>query len=350
MKAFKQFFSVLLLVIFTVIITFNLDSCKEGTLAYKSNLDKIEKNEFYLNKLFDVKIFEENQTINSIKVSINDKEIKGTSIKLDSTIVNYGRNFLNVSINYADNKVLTIDRIFTVYSSTPEVKSTYKILQETVHDGAIFTQGFEEENGIIFESAGQKGESRVIKHILGSKKPIQEHLNENDVFGEGLTILNGKVYQLTWQNKKALIYNASDLKLEKELSYPTELKEGWGICNDGTNFFATGDSTAGCLYNLTPDFKLIKILPIVGNKKIYYQANELEFANGKIYANIWKENIIIVINPKTGQVTNYYDLSEIASKNQTDQENVLNGIAHLSGNTFLITGKNWTKTYKVELN
>jgi glutamine cyclotransferase len=324
-------------------------SCKDEKLEFTSNIEKIESNPHYFGETFVVEISDANLKINSINLKINDKKIQGKEVSLDSLIANYGTNYLSVLINYEDNKTQTYDYQFSVFSSIKETKKSFKILEELPHDGSIFTQGFEIENGMVYEGSGQEGESKVMKYALNSTKIISETKNSDDVFGEGITILRGKLYQLTWKNKKAFVYDASTLKLEKELSYPMELKEGWGICNDGKYLFVTGDSTAGSLYQLDENFKLLKILPIVGNNKIYFKANELEFANGKIYANIWEEDIIIEINPKTGQATNYYDFSEIVAKNKTSRESVLNGIAHISGNTFLITGKNWNKMYKVEL-
>lgn len=331
------------------IIGFNLFSCKDERLKFKSNIEQIETNPHYFGETFVVDISDANLNINSINLKINDKEIKGKEVFLDTLKANYGTNYLSVLINYEDNKTQTYDYQFSVFSSIKETKKNYKILEELPHDGSVFTQGFEIENGSIYEGSGQEGESKVMKYPLNSTKIISETKNSNDVFGEGITILNRKLYQLTWKNQKAFVYDATTLKLEKELPYPMELKEGWGICNDGKHLFVTGDSTAGSLYQLDENFKLIKMLPIVGNNKIYFKANELEYANGKIYSNIWEENIIIEINPKTGQVTNYYDFSEIVEKNKTSRESVLNGIAHISANTFLITGKNWSKMYKVEL-
>lgn len=332
-----------------VIVGFSLFSCKDEKLEFTSNIEKIENNPHYFGETFTVDITDSNLEINSIQLKINDKEVNGKEVFLDSLKANYGTNYLSVVINYNDNKTQTYDYQFSVFSSIKETKKSYKILEELPHDSSIFTQGFEVENGMIYEGAGQRGESKVMKYPLNSTKIISETKNSDDIFGEGITILNGKLYQLTWEENKVLVYNASTLKLDKELPYPTELKEGWGICNDGKHLFVTGDSTAGSLYKLDENFKFLKVLPIVGNSKIYFKANELEFANGKIYANIWEENIIIEINPKTGQVINYYDFTEIVDKNKTSRETVLNGIAHISENTFLITGKNWSKMYKVEL-
>ncbi|MCB9202603.1 MAG: glutaminyl-peptide cyclotransferase [Flavobacteriales bacterium] len=333
---------------FVVLISALLIFSCEDRLNIKSNLKEIEKGIYRTNDTLAFEYTDKNENINSIKVLINEKEIKGTQAVLDSTLVNLGINYITVVFNYSDNKEKSFERYFTVYSSNQEKKGTYIILEELPHDDKLFTQGLEIHNGILYESAGQYGESKIITRNLNSTKELLSSANDSKIFAEGLTIFNDKVYQLSWKSNTVFVYSL-DLKLQEELPYPAQLREGWGICNDGTNFYVSSEEKNPNLTILDSNFKYIKSIPVVGYDKLYLKMNELEFANGKIYANIWQENIIIVIEPKTGEVIETYDFSELVNKNKTNIEGVLNGIAHVKDNQFLVTGKNWKTIYKVIL-
>lgn len=342
----KRLFNVEILFI---ILMFGLSSCKDKPFSFNSNLDEIESMFFYLSDSLNLNISSSTHKINSIEVLINDIPINfSKKIPLDSTYCLLGINFLFLKINHSDGKQYSMKRIFKIYSSTEEKLRAYKVLQKIPHNQFHFTQGFEVYHSMIYEGVGQYGQSKIIKYTLSDFKLIKEIKNSDDVFGEGITVFHNKIYQLTWRNKKVFIYDL-DLNFIREIPYPPQLKEGWGICNDGKQMYISSEERNTNLIVVDQNFKFLKSIPIVGNNKIYFSANELEFSNGKIYANIWKQNIIIVIDPKTGKVTDYYDFTELVNENQIDEESVLNGIAYLSGNIFLIGGKNWKFFYKVEL-
>jgi glutamine cyclotransferase len=218
------------------------------------------------------------------------------------------------------------------------------ILRQIPHYEKAFSQGLVKNENLIYESTGlfNKSTIRVISEdngdlILSKKLP-------DEFFGEGLTILNEKLYQLTWKSGIARVYSLPEINLIKSIKYTGE---GWGLTAIGDNLVMSNGSSK--LQILTNEFERIKTIDVRYKGYKINQLNELEYANGKIYANKWKSNYIFEIDYPTGTVTKVIDCSEITkSISGLGEEEVLNGIAFNEiRNSFYITGKNWPLIFEV---
>ncbi|OGE84692.1 MAG: hypothetical protein A2Y39_02905 [Candidatus Delongbacteria bacterium GWF2_40_14] len=220
----------------------------------------------------------------------------------------------------------------------------YEIINIFPHDTSYFTQGFEFVGDTLVEGTGSYGYSKLIKYKISDSQNYGEVSLSSDYFGEGITVLNGKIYQLTWQEQICFVYNFSDLEKINELSYAGD---GWGLCNDGTNLIMSNGSST--LYYRDPaDFSILKTIAVKDSNNISVsQLNELEFAEGKIYANIWQTDYIIAIDPVTGLVSNKFNLADLLTAEEYYESNVLNGIAYKNG-SFYVTGKNWPKVFEIK--
>jgi glutaminyl-peptide cyclotransferase len=231
---------------------------------------------------------------------------------------------------------------------------SYDVVNVYPHDTAAFTQGFEWFNNKLYESTGLKGQSNL--RITSLKTGLPEKKKDIDpaLFGEGITILNNKIYQLTWEDKKVFVYDLDFNKLQ-ELSWNDE---GWGITNNDTLLIvSTGSSN---LYYVDPaTFKIVKTLPVTSSYGPVDRLNELEYINGYVYANVFGESYIYKIDLATGHVVGKMDCSVLLpnyareNMNQpkyTSGEAVLNGIAYDSAaQRMFITGKLWPKLFEVKL-
>lgn len=285
-----------------------------------------------------------NKIIDSVKYFINDKETH-SKIKLSNNKV--GENVASVYI-YSNGKKILLNKKFDIYSNTKPELMTYKIVKEFDHDKQAYTQGFEFYDNFLYESTGLNGKSSIRKINFSSGEILDIKNLDYEYFGEGLTILNDKIYQLTWKNKIGFIY---DLELNKIGSFNyNNSKEGWGLCNDG-EFIYKSDGTSK-IWRLNPEtMEEIDFIDVMTDKSRIKNINELEFIDGKIYANTYQFNrdVVIVINPLNGIVENVIDFTGIRDKVlQTEDIDVMNGIAFNKGKIF-VTGKNWNKIFEVEV-
>lgn len=224
----------------------------------------------------------------------------------------------------------------------------YSIVNVYPHDTSSFTQGLQWHDGFLYEGTGLKGFSRLMKVNLQNGKAVQKISIDNSLFGEGITILNDKIYQLTWQEHKVLVYDLKTLKKIQEFEWP---QDGWGITNNGKELIiSTGGNN---LYFINPDdFRILNTISVWSNYGPQGELNELEYVDGKVYANIYGQDHIVVINPGNGVVEARIDLSALKN-NLTQYENtdVLNGIAYdAAKKSFFITGKKWSSLFEVKLN
>jgi glutamine cyclotransferase len=213
------------------------------------------------------------------------------------------------------------------------------------HDINAYTQGFEFYNGVLLEGTGQYKESTLRKTDYKSGKVTEQIKLEDQYFGEGITLLKDKIYQLTWKEKKGFVYDAKTFKLEKTFSFETE---GWGITNDGEKLYMS-DGTEK-IYIINPEtFKVEDFINVYTNGAKIEAVNEMEWINGRIWANIYQKDAIAVINPKTGAVENVINCSELRSKvTQHPELDAFNGIAYNPATkTYFVTGKNWDKTFEI---
>lgn len=223
----------------------------------------------------------------------------------------------------------------------------YKIVNTYPHNRASFTQGLVFDKGILYESTGLNGRSAVKIVDIKTGKSLKSHELPSKYFGEGIAVVDNKIIQLTWRSKMGFVYNKETLKLIKKFSYQTQ---GWGITYDG-KYLIISDGSA-TLYFMDPNtFKVIGTLEVYGDSGKVSKLNELEYIDGEIYANIWGEEKIARISPKTGRVTAWIDLSGLLSDKDSELRiDVLNGVAFNSENGNLyVTGKLWPKLFEIEL-
>ena len=231
---------------------------------------------------------------------------------------------------------------------------SYSIKKVYSHDTSAYTQGFEWYNNKLIEGTGLRGES-VLFQMDEQLKPIGKKVQlDAPYFGEGITVFNGKIYQLTWEEHQVFVYDATTFKKINTLNWPYE---GWGLThNDSSLIVSTGSSN---LYFVNPtDFTIQKTLGVYNEYGYQSMLNELEYVDGKIFANIYGQNDIVVIDAKTGNITNKIDCSNLLAQAKVnynplaiDAGFVLNGIAFKkSSNTYFLTGKCWPVVVEVKLN
>ncbi|MBL4828229.1 MAG: glutaminyl-peptide cyclotransferase [Spongiibacteraceae bacterium] len=223
----------------------------------------------------------------------------------------------------------------------------FRIINSYPHARDVFTQGLEFHNDLLYESAGQYGQSRLFTRKLNAITPITNHSLSKNLFAEGITLLKDQLYQLTWRSGRAFTYQADTLTLKGEF---TITGEGWGLTNNGKHLIVSNGSHR--LRFLDPKTAaVLKTLEVTFQGRALNLLNELEWVDGLIYANVWQSNWIVMIDPDNGTVVGKVDLSNLLpSILRTASTGVLNGIAHDRKNDRLfITGKNWPKLYQIEL-
>jgi glutaminyl-peptide cyclotransferase len=223
------------------------------------------------------------------------------------------------------------------------------ILNVYPHDTAAFTQGLQWFNGFLYEGTGQFEQSSLRKVELATGKVLQKTELGKAFFGEGITILNDKIYQLTWQNHIGFVYNLKDFKQLKTFDVPTE---GWGITNNGKQLIIS-DGTNYLYYYDTATLKETSRISVQDNNGLLSNINELEWIDGYVFANIWSTNYIVKIDPVSGHVIAKADLTEQMQSTLPkgfywQYEKVLNGIAYdTAAKKIYITGKYWPNLFEV---
>ncbi|MDR0940715.1 MAG: glutaminyl-peptide cyclotransferase [Bacteroidales bacterium] len=312
--------------------------------------------------------------VSSTKIAINDTVLFSvtdlTSKQIDSLVVTIGsfsrtlphnaENIYNFALHntamgeltvyislFADELIEKYSHNITVVSDIEPKIGTYRIIRTFPRDDNFYTQGLEFVDNILYESAGEYGKSRLRKTDFNTGKTLAELPLEAQFFGEGLTILNNHIYQLTWQEKTGFIYDLDSFQPISSFAYGTE---GWGLTNDGKNLIMSDGSEF--LYILNPEnLHVITRMAVYDNSGAVQRLNELEYVDGVIFANIYTTDFIVAIDAATGKVLTRYNFKNLlAPQYRTATTDVLNGIAYnKERGTFFITGKNWSKLFEVVL-
>ena len=295
----------------------------------------------------------------TLKLSIKNPEnlsIQGVTYQLDGKTVSdsfvvdskLGEQNLVATVNYEDGTENVSTTITVLNNETPKIYS-YKIINEYPHDIKSYTQGLEFHNGDLYESTGQYGESKLRKLDYKTGEVLKNLNLTNQYFGEGLTILNDKLYQLTWQENTGFIYDIETFEKTGSFKYGKS-KQGWGLCNDGKVLYKSDGTDKIWTLDATNYTEQGFIQVFTNNGKIA-SLNELEWIDGKLYANIYQRNGVAIINPKNGAVEGVIDFSPLKELvTQHPDLDVLNGIAHNpETNTIFVTGKDWDKLFEVEV-
>ena len=223
---------------------------------------------------------------------------------------------------------------------------TVKLVRTYPHDPHAFTQGLEYYGGYLYESTGIAGQSTLRKVALDTGQVIQKVSLPSEYFGEGLTIFRGKIYQLTWLSKKGFVYNLRAFRQVGEFPYDTE---GWGLTHDDRSLIMS-DGTNKIRYIDPASFAVTRTIELYAEGQGVANLNELEYVKGEILANIWHSTRIARVDPRSGQIVAWIDLSSIAAKEPHREEEVLNGIAYdKSADRLFVTGKNWSKLFEIKV-
>ena len=220
------------------------------------------------------------------------------------------------------------------------------VVREYPHDVTSYTQGLFFEDGQMYESTGGNGSSTFRKVELSSGRALRRLDFGKKYFVEGSSVLGDRLYILTWTNRVAFVYSFPELEYVSTVSYP---RQGWGLTTDGESLIASDGSSS--LYYMTPDLRVTKTLQVRLHGKPLDYLNELEYIDGKIWANVYTTNMIVVIDPESGNVEAVVDCGGLLpDKLKTPATDVLNGIAFddRTGKIYL-TGKNWPRLYQVEI-
>jgi glutamine cyclotransferase len=290
--------------------------------------------------------------VDSVVYFVNEKKI-GTKKGLDKLAFDLneqklGYQNLKAIIYYDGELTEATDRIELVSNIEPKLLQ-YTIVNTYPHDINAYTQGLEFYRDTLYESTGQKGNSFIRKYDYRSGKVYKQTNLDEKYFGEGITILNHKLFQLTWQEKTGFVYNVNSLKLEKTFAYDKEI-EGWGLTNDGAHIYQS-DGTEK-IWKMDPNtMQLIEHINVYSLATKIKALNELEWIDGRIYGNVYQKDAIAVINPKNGTVEGILNLADLKTKiSQLPNTDVLNGIAYNpKTKTLFVTGKNWDKLFEIRI-
>ncbi|TVZ14423.1 glutaminyl-peptide cyclotransferase [Maribacter sp. MAR_2009_72] len=293
-----------------------------------------------------------NKDINQVTYSIDGKDVPLTNNTIKIDVSTLGNKTLTAKIN-SEGETVVINKNIKVFSAKAPEIYTYTIIKEYPHDTGAYTQGLEFFNDTLYESTGKNGKSFLRKLDFSTGK-VYEQINLDDsYFGEGITILNDKIYQLTWKSGLGFIYDLHTLKKLDNFQYGKS-REGWGLANDGNIIFKS-DGTEK-IWFINPNTMTEEgYIETVTNSSIVNSANELEFVDGKLYANVYQKPSVMIINSNSGAiegVINFSGLSDLITKSADWDKvnNVLNGIAyHPERKTFFVTGKFWDKMFEVKI-
>jgi glutamine cyclotransferase len=339
----------------TILLALNIASCGDSQKDKENYFSFDENNLKPMYQATDKVDFSllntKNKSIDSIAYFVNDKRI--SSVKgngkfvLDLSGKKLGYQNIKALVYFEGDTVSTKTRVEVASGIVPKLMK-YTVVNTYPHDINAFTEGFEFYQDTLLESTGLKGKSYFAKIDYKTGKIFKRVDLDPQYFGEGITVLNDKIYQLTWENGEGFIYDAKTLKKLKTFQYDKKV-EGWGMTNDGKNIYHS-DGTEK-IWTMNPETqKLTDFINVYTNDSKIKSVNELEWINGKIYGNIWQKDAIAVINPQTGAVEAVMDLSALRAKVTNKEAEVLNGIAYnKKTNTIFVTGKNWEKTFEIKV-
>ena len=296
---------------------------------------------------------DQQKSIDSVKVYFDGKII--SVLKSAPWECSVGSSFTSLTgrksvkaVAYSKEESQAVTRFVIIYSDAEPGRNSYKVINTFPHDNQAFTQGLIYNNGLLYEGTGQETGSSLREVELETGKVLRQHNLESSLFGEGITLYNDRIYQVTWTSKVGFVYNKSDFRVINKFYYQTQ---GWGLTTIDDMIVMSDGSNV--LYFFKPEmFEAVSRLEVYDNEKKVDQLNELEYIEGEIWANIWQTDLIARIDPLTGKVNSYIDMSPlfpVSKRNEVDAD-VLNGIAYdASGRRIFVTGKRWPRLYEIKV-
>ncbi len=352
-------------IVIIILLTFSLFSCKES--EDDASVNEVNKPVAKFELPFNNASAQRGKTFR-VEVAVNDLEqIKNLKVFIKDTILfdgkpkkeqylfevntktwSLGTNQISLIATTTDNKTKRDNRRVQLLSDVYPEEFTAEVIKAYPHQTSSYTQGLEFDGNQLYEGTGSQGNTGIsmIGKVNYETGQIQERKNlDQKYFGEGITIMGNELFQLTWQNNTCFVYDKNTLEPLKEFNYNGE---GWGLCNDG-EFLIMSDGSERISFLDPTNFALKKVIEVYSNEGPVKALNELEYINGKIFANVYQTDFIVVIDPSTGTVEKRIDASLVALDHRKTGE-VLNGIAYLKESQQLfITGKNWPSLLEVGL-
>lgn len=294
-------------------------------------------------------------SLKNVELLLDEKSIftsknTETSFLIETANLSVGTHHLKVIATKEDGQSGENFADFLLLSDVTPVKYGYKVVNIFPHDPHHFTQGYEIHDGYLYEGTGREGESGICKIDMKTWNVVKEHKLDEQYFGEGITILNGKLYELTYKSKIGFTYDVNTFQQLKPWTFKST--EGWGFTNDGKSLIMS-DGTEYLTYLDPLSMSIIKKVQVCNNKGVVTNLNELEYIKGEIWANIWMTDNIVRIDPATGKIVGEIDLRGLLGNNLKDRSaevDVLNGIAYDPiKNKIYVTGKLWPKVFEIEV-
>ncbi|AUP81355.1 glutaminyl-peptide cyclotransferase [Flavivirga eckloniae] len=341
MKTFKH-----LLIIFLAGL---IISCGPGNGKKKSGFSIItnaNKGDISSDKVLSISLKNKrNHVIDSVSYTLDGKKISD-NFQLNNSKL--GKQTIEATV-YFNSEKETVTTAITILNNEPPKVYSYKVINEYPHDITSYTQGIEFFNDTLYESTGQYKESKLRKIDYRTGNIIKNINLSDEYFGEGLTILNDKIFQLTWREDTGFVYDVNSFDKISSFKYGNS-KEGWGLCNNESTIYKS-DGTEK-IWLLNPETLAEEsFIQVFTNKGKIIGINEMEWIDGKIYANRYQKDGVAIINPKNGAVTGVINFSPLKKLvKQHEKLDVLNGIAYnTKTNTIFVTGKHWDKLFEIEV-
>lgn len=287
-----------------------------------------------------VRVFFDGEAITTLNADVLEYNI-------DTEMARLGSIPLKIMAYEGSKRPQVLTHFVTILSDIKPDLYSFRVVNMFPHDKTAYTQGLIYHDGCFYESTGGEGKSSLRKVDIETGNILKIHNLESKFFGEGLVEYEGRLFQLTWRNNVGFVYDIQSFTEIKRVHYTTQ---GWGLTNNGRDLIMSDGTNK--LYFLEPEyFTVLSSIEVYDDKNQVWQLNELEYINGEIWANIYTTDRIAQIDPSTGKVLAYIDLSGILpDKDRHPELAELNGIAWDSENERLfITGKNWPRLFEIKL-
>ncbi len=337
------------------IIAFLLFSCGDNGKKERPASPRIKKETKVIGPKQNQKFFEgqpvpfefeaKNAVIDSVQVELNGNKTIYTGTKFEVTLTSkkVGIRRIKSTVYFGGKKETHYSKVIVLPTQSP-TEYTYEIVNTYPHNTEDYTQGLLISEGFLYESTGQNGSSSLLKKNIESGEVLQQLNLSDDFFGEGLAYVNDQFYLLTYHAETCFVYDKS---FERVNSFPYE-GEGWGLTEFDGNLLMT-NSTNKIIVREPATFTIIDELEAYDPDGKVDAINELEVINGLVYANVYQEDYIVVIDPETGAVVQKIDMSGLLTAGEKNSADVLNGIAYDEQNDrIFVTGKLWPKLFEVK--
>ena len=332
-----------------------LSSCSETSYKFKLNTTK----KTTLGKKAAIKFEQiEGTAIDSVHLYLDGKRINKneTELTLNTNDIGIGKHAVSAVAFYPNKSKKVNNSIEVLAAKAPKIYG-YKLINTYPHDKKAYTQGLEYKDGYLYETTGRRGESTLRKVDVKTGEVLQKVDLNDKYFGEGMTIVNGKIYWLTWQARKGFVYDLETFKQLGSFDYNNS-HEGWGLTHSKEALIKS-DGTNKIWFLNPENLKEQKSIQVYTNSTPLDKLNELEYIDGKIYANYWLtqgkiKSTIAIIDAKTGAVEGLVSLDALRNivlkEQKLESDDVLNGIAFdAENNRLFVTGKHWGKLFEIEL-